>query len=125
MVQQLLYLALAGALGTVSRFGMSKLVHHFMGHSFPWGTLIVNATGCFMAGLLLTLLEQRRPMATEIRLLLMVGFMGAFTTYSSLIVDTREIFRVASWMPAVGNMMLQNGVGVITLMAGIFLGRSI
>ncbi len=125
MVQQLLFLALAGALGTVSRFGMSKLVHHFLGHSFPWGTLIVNATGCFMAGLVITLFEHKRPMSNEIRLLLMVGFMGAFTTYSSLIVDTREIFRVASWMPALGNMMLQNGIGVIMLMAGVFLGRSV
>ena len=74
-------LAAAGAAGTLARFTLSSLVQRFAGGSFPWGTLAVNLTGCFLYGLLLALAERRMDLDPNIRRIVFVGFMGAFTTF--------------------------------------------
>ena len=58
MLQKLALLALAGALGTLARYGLAGFVHKISGASFPWGTVVVNLTGCFLAGLLWSLFER-------------------------------------------------------------------
>lgn len=123
MIQKLLWLALAGALGTVSRYGLAGFVHKFGGASFPWGTFVVNVTGCFVAGLLWALFENRWPVSGEMRVIVLVGFMGAFTTFSAFILETGELVRSAEWMRAAANMIFQNGLGFIALFAGMMLGR--
>src|SRR3990172_253106 len=82
MIHKLALLALAGSLGTLARYGLAGLVHRYDGASFPWGTLAVNVTGCFLVGLLAALFESRWPVTGETRVILLVGFMGAFTTFS-------------------------------------------
>jgi len=123
MVHKLLWLALAGALGTLARYGLVGFVHRVNGVSFPWGTLSVNIMGCFLAGLLWTMFENRWPVSGETRTLVLVGFMGAFTTFSALILETGELVRSAEWLYAAGNIMMQNGLGFAALLAGAALGR--
>jgi len=123
MIQKLAWLALAGALGTLARYGLAGFVHRIDGASFPWGTVTVNLTGCFLAGLLWTLFENRWPVSGEIRTLVLVGFMGAFTTFSSLILETGELLGSGEWMRAAVNMAIQNGLGLVALVAGTALGR--
>jgi len=123
MIRKLAWLALAGALGTLTRYGLAGLVHRIDGASFPWGTVTVNLTGCFLAGLLWTLFENRWPVSGEIRTLVLVGFMGAFTTFSSLILETGELLGSGEWMRAAVNMAIQNGLGLVALVAGTALGR--
>jgi len=123
MGHKLLWLALAGATGTLARYGLAGLVHRISGASFPWGTLAVNIMGCFLAGLLWALFEHRWPVAGETRVLILVGFMGAFTTFSAFILETGELFRAAEWLQAAGNILLQNGLGFTALLIGIGLGR--
>lgn len=118
-------LALAGALGTLARFGLSGFVHRFNGASFPWGTVVVNLTGCFLAGVLWSLFESRWPVSGETRTIVMVGFMGAFTTFSSLILETSELIRSSEWILASLNLGIQNGVGFAALFAGVSLARMI
>ena len=79
MVQKVLLLALAGAVGTLTRFGLSGIVRRYNTTPFPWGTFAVNMTGCFLVGILWALFESRRPLSPESRTIVLVGFMGAFT----------------------------------------------
>jgi len=125
MIQKLAWLALAGALGTIARYGLSGFVHRINGASFPWGTAAVNLTGCFLAGLLLALFENRWLVSGETRVLVLVGFMGAFTTFSALILETGELMRSAEWMYVAANLAMQNGLGLVALFTGATLGRMI
>lgn len=123
MLQRVLCLALAGALGTLARYGVASAVHRYAGASFPLGTLAANTIGCFLVGLLLALFEHRWPISGETRLLILVGFMGAFTTFSAFVQETGELLRAAEWVMAAGNILLQNGLGLVALFAGIIIGR--
>lgn len=125
MIQKLVWLALAGAVGTVARYGLTGLVHRINGISFPWGTVAVNLVGCLLAGFIWTLFANRWPLSGETRTLVLVGFMGAFTTFSALIFETGELLRDAEWTYAVVNLTLQNGLGLIALFAGAALGRTV
>ena len=125
MIQKLACLALAGALGTLARYGLVGFVHRTNGASFPWGTMAVNLTGCFLAGLVWTLFENRWPVSGETRTIILVGFMGAFTTFSTLILETGELLRSAEWMYAVANVAMQNVLGLAALFAGMAIGRMV
>jgi len=123
MLQKLTLLAIAGALGTLARYGLAGFAQRIGGSSFPWGTLTVNIIGCFLAGLLWALFESRWTVSGETRLLVLVGFMGAFTTFSAYILETNELVRASQWLYAAGNVALQNIVGFAALFLGVALGR--
>ncbi len=123
MLHKLLWLALAGALGTLARYGLAGLVHRVDGISFPWGTLVVNITGCFLAGLIWTLFENRWPVTADTRIVILIGFLGAFTTFSAFMLETGELARSGEWLYALANIGLQNVLGFAALFAGITLGR--
>jgi len=123
MIQKLGWLAFAGAMGTLARYGMIGFVQKINGASFSWGTVVVNLTGCFLAGLLWALFNNRWPVSGETQTLVLVGFMGAFTTFSALIFETGELLRAAEWVYAAMNMVIQNGFGFVALFAGVALGR--
>ncbi len=122
-MQKLAWLVLAGALGTLARYGLAGFIHRINGTSFPWGTMVVNLTGCFLAGLLWSLFENRWAVSGETRTIVLVGFMGAFTTFSAFILETGELLRSAEWLHAAANITVQNGLGVVALFIGAALGR--
>lgn len=123
MVQKLLYLSLAGALGTLARYGLSGFINKINSTSFPYGTLVVNLVGCFIVGLLWVLFENRWTITAETRLIVFVGFMGAFTTFSTLILESGELVHSAEWLSAIANITLQNGLGFVALFVGVSLGK--
>jgi CrcB protein len=125
MIQKICLLALAGAVGTLARYGLSGFVHRINGVSFPWGTITVNLTGCLLAGLLWTLFENRWPISGEMRMIVLVGFMGAFTTFSAMILETGELVRSAEWIYALANLTIQNVIGFIALFVGVVIGRMV
>jgi len=125
MFGKLAAVAAAGAIGTLARYGLTGFIHKFNRSAFPWGTLAVNVAGCFLAGFLWTLFETRWPVSGRIRLLIFVGFMGAFTTFSSFIIETGEMVRSAEWIRATANVFLQNGLGFIALFLGAAFSRMI
>jgi len=124
MIQKIGLLALAGALGTLARYGLAGLIHRINGASFPWGTVAVNLTGCFFAGLLWALFESRWPVSGETRILVLVGFMGAFTTFSAMILETGTLMRSAQWLHAAANLAMHNGLGFAALAIGVVIGRA-
>ena len=115
-----LLVALGGAAGSVLRYWLGLLVARFTGPGFPWGTLLINIVGSFIIG---WLANGARPDAVTLRLLLMVGFCGGFTTFSSFSLQTLELLQQGAWLAAWGNMLFSVALcmGAVTL--GWTLGR--
>jgi fluoride exporter len=124
VVGRLLGLAAFGAIGTLARFWLGGLVQRHAGSSFPWGTLVVNAAGCFVFGIVWSLASERSLLRGEARTIVLIGFFGAFTTFSSFAFETVQMLRDGQWLRAVANVGLQNAIGLLLLMAGAALGRS-
>ena len=123
MEQKLVALALAGALGTLARYGLNGFICRFTDISLLKGTLIVNLIGCFLAGFIWMSTESRWPLAGDTRVVVLVGFMGAFTTFSAFVLETGLLMRSADWTYAVVNLFLQNCLGILALLAGMALAR--
>jgi CrcB protein len=123
MWKELALLAVAGALGTLSRYGLAGLAQRLGGPQFPWGTFTVNAMGCFLFGLIWTLAEERLVISGQTRFILLTGFMGAFTTFSTYAFETSTLLQDAQWRLAAGNALGQLVVGVTFMFLGYAVGR--
>jgi len=100
-----------------------ELLQRALGGAFPWGTLVVNAVGCLLFGLVWALAEERMVISGETRAILLVGFMGAFTTFSTFAFETSAMLRDAEWSFALANVLSQNVLGIACFFAGLALGR--
>ncbi len=125
MIQKLALLALAGGLGTLARFGLVSVVPKTSGGVVPWGTIAVNLLGCLMFGVLTAAMARRGAISVDTRTIILVGFMGAFTTFSTFAHDTTKLLRDAEWLAAAGNMAVQNLVGIAAVFIGLAIGRQI
>lgn len=123
MWRELALIAVAGAVGTLSRYGLSGFVQRLCGAQFPWGTLAVNACGCFLFGVVWTLAEERLVISGQTRFVLLTGFMGAFTTFSTFAFETSGMLQSAQWWLAVGNTAAQVLLGVLLIFLGYATGR--
>lgn len=124
-MQKILLLALAGGLGSLSRFGLSGLAHRVLGQSFPYGTALVNVLGCFLFGLVWSALENRIGLSPQVRGIVLTGFMGAFTTFSTYIFETMTFIQHSQWLLAMVNLAGQNIIGLTFIFLGLSLGRVI
>lgn len=116
------YVACGGALGAVARFAMTTAAARLLGSTFPWGTLAVNATGCFALGLLARLLlASAAPPA--VRLALTTGFLGAFTTFSSFAWETLELVREDRLRPAAIYVAASLAAGLAAVWSGYALAQ--
>jgi len=123
MWEKLGLLALAGTAGTLARYWLSGLVYDVVGRDFPWGTAAVNILGCFLFGLVWELGEDRMLLRTEARVVLLTGFMGAFTTFSTFIFESAGYLEEGRYLPALANVAFQTILGFAALFAGLILGR--
>ena len=125
MWQNLVWLAVAGAVGTLARYGVTVWVQpQAPGTWFAWGTLAVNASGCLLFGLVWALLEKGSfGFGPEPRLYVLTGFMGAFTTFSTYAFETGQLIEEGQWVAALINMATQNVLGLVLLMIGFAVGR--
>ncbi len=122
---KLLWIALAGALGTLTRYWMGGAVQRLADGSFPVGTFAINVSGCFAFGLFWALAVERFNVSGELRMIVLLGFMGAFTTFSSFLFETLELMKDSEWLLAALNMIGQNVVGLAGLFLGWTLGRMV
>lgn len=123
MPQKLLYLALAGAAGTLARYGLSGLIQKHLAAGFPLGTMAVNIAGCLLFGLLWAALESRAVLTGQTRIIIFLGFFGAFTTFSSFAYETSQMLDESQWVYAAANIVLQNTLGLAAMIAGLTIGK--
>ena len=117
--------ALAGAAGTLLRWGVAPGIHRATGAGFPWGVFVVNMVGCLLFGLVVALAEEKAWLGPGLRTVALTGFMGAFTTFSTFAFDSSEMFREGAWMALAGNMIGQNVLGVVCVLAGMRLAQAL
>ena len=115
-------LLLAGGLvGTAGRYVLSGVVHRWFGAAFPYGTLAVNMVGCLAIGFLGTLADQKFMLSAEARVFWMIGLLGAFTTFSSLVYESWRLIQDGEMLLAGANMMGSMILGL----AAFWLGSTI
>lgn len=122
---QLIAIAVGGAIGALLRFAMSSGVHKVFGRDFPYGTLAVNVLGSLLIGVLFILLIEKLAVAAEWRLGLMVGFLGAFTTFSTFSLETFALLEDGAFIKAGLNVLLSVVLCLAATWLGISLGRQL
>lgn len=122
---QILLVALGGAVGSVCRYLVGVGALRLMGPTFPWGTLAVNVAGSFAIGILAELVVSRFGASTELRLLLITGFLGGFTTFSAFALDAVTLFERGASLAAATYLILSIGASIAAAIAGIGLMRSL
>lgn len=125
MVQKLIWLAIAGACGTVSRYTLCELAGKVKGCPAFVGTFSVNILGSFLFGLIYVLATKKFNISPETRFIILTGFMGAFTTFSTFAFDTAKLIRAEEWMMACGNVFGQIVLGLGALAVGVIVGRMV
>lgn len=112
-----------GIAGTVSRYLLAGFIYEVLGTSFPYGTLVVNLVGCLVIGFLASLSEEKFLLSPEARLLLMVGFCGAFTTFSTFMLETCNLMKVGENLRAFLNVAASVVFGFLAFRLGVFLAE--
>lgn len=118
-------LVLAGGLGALSRHTVSSWIHGQTGNGFPWGTMAVNVLGCLLFGLLWTLAEERFLIPRSVSFIILTGFVGSFTTFSTMTFETLNLIKTSSWMTALLYLGVGQILGIMAAMAGIEVGKTI
>lgn len=125
MFGQVVLVGVGGFIGSIFRYLLSGVVQRSLPMSeFPFGTLVVNVLGCLLIGILHGLAETRQVIGPELRLFLMIGMLGGFTTFSTFGYETLALLRDAEIFRAMGNVVFQVLFGLMAVWLGDMLGRA-
>jgi CrcB protein len=120
-----LCLAIGGVTGTFARYLLAGFIYQAWGTSFPYGTLAVNLSGCFLIGFLAALAEEKFLLGPNARMLLMIGFCGAFTTFSTFMLESANLIKDGESLRAFINVLVSVVIGFVVFRFGVFLGEII
>lgn len=120
-MQTWFYVAVGGAIGACLRFGMTELLALLLGRNFPYGTLAVNVVGSFIMGLAFALISHGHVLESPMKPLLMVGILGALTTFSSFALDTVLLAQQGAYLKA----LLNTALNVFLCLAMVVLGMQL
>ena len=123
-MQSIIYIALAGAAGAVTRYGVGVLANRTLGDHFAFGTLLVNVLGCLAIGVLVEAERSTDLVTHPLRMLLMVGFLGAFTTFSAFGYETLRFVQNGTPNLAMLNLSANIVLGLGAVWVGFLLGRA-
>ena len=123
MTLKIFMIALGGAAGRLSRYWLSGLVQRLFGATFPLGTFAVNVLGCLIFGFAWSFLENRVMPGSQLRLFVITGFLGAFTTFSTYMFETASLVKYSDYLFATLNVAGQTALGLTMLFTGLALGR--
>lgn len=118
-------IGIGGAAGAVARYLVGGWVAAVAGESFPYGTLVVNLSGSFLLGLLFAATTERALLSPDVRIPLAVGFLGAYTTFSTLMLETWRLGEDGALVGALANLGISSALGLVAVWAGLAIGRAI
>ncbi|MGH2381358.1 MAG: fluoride efflux transporter CrcB [Candidatus Limnocylindria bacterium] len=124
-VGPLFLIGLGGFAGAVARYLLDARISAATGGGFPWGTLAINVSGSFAIGLLFALVTERAALPADWRAPLMIGFLGSYTTFSTLSLESWRMIENGAWLTAGGNLLGSLALGMVAVIGGVALGRAI
>ena len=119
------WVALGGVIGACSRYALARFVAKAAGTEFPYGTLLINVSGSLLLGFFMIWSTERAMVDNRLRLLVAIGFCGAFTTFSSFAFESFAYFEQGHWMLFAGNVLSNNVLCLVAVVAGAALARSL
>jgi CrcB protein len=122
-MEKFLIIGLGGFLGANTRYLVQLWAANRWGADFPFGTMVANVSGSFLIAFFLTLATGRLSVSTELRLFVAVGFLGGYTTFSSLTFETFRLFEQGGWLTASLNLMGNVILGLVAVFLGVFLAQ--
>ena len=121
----LVLIALGGAAGATSRYLLDTWISERASGAFPWGTLVVNVSGSLVLGLLFALAIERGVLPASMRGPLLIGFIGAYTTFSTLMLESWRLIEDGAVVLGVANLVASSVIGMIALVGGLMIGRAL
>lgn len=123
---KIFYIALGGALGAISRFGIAHLLKGFSDSiKFPAGTLLANLFGCFLIGFLMQLAVTEKVFSPDVEAMIFAGFIGSLTTFSTFSLETVELFKTGARLTAGAYLAFSLGLGISFLLIGSSIAETI
>ncbi len=122
-LREYLWVSLGGIFGACARYFLSRLTARLVGTSFPWGTLFINLSGSFILGLFLVYTTEKAFVDPRWRLMIAIGFCGAFTTFSSYAFESMVYFEQGHWSLFAGNVLANNILCLAAVLGGAALAR--
>ena len=122
-MKEILFLVIAGGLGTLGRYGLSGLAQRLLGDAFPFGTLLVNFLGSLLIGFIMQLGLNSDLIPRSFRIAITLGFLGAFTTFSTFSYETVKYIEDGAWTSASINIAVNVGICIFATLIGMAIGR--
>jgi CrcB protein len=116
--------AAGGTLGSLARYGLDSLIEHRVHTVFPWSTFAINVSGCFLNGLVVAVVVESLGAPSWLSRGIVIGFLGAYTTFSTFGAETYSLTELSHWGLAVANVALSAAAGVAAVALGQHLGRA-
>ncbi len=123
-MQKILFIALGGSIGALLRYILSQYIGSLNVSAFPYGTFLVNLIGCFFVGCFYTIFE-RISYLSEFRAFFVIGLLGAFTTFSTYMMESFNLFQDSEILLGLLNIILSNIFGLFCIILGILFARLI
>lgn len=121
----LVLVGVGGFFGAIARYAVDGWVSDRTGGAFPWGTLVINISGALVLGFLFALSVEKSILPAESRAPVMIGFLGAYTTFSTLMLESWRLIEDGSVVAGVANMAGSSFLGIVAVLAGLTLGRAV
>jgi len=124
-MDKFLLISAGAVLGANARYWLGTWVSEKWGATFPVGTLLINITGSFLLGFFMTLATERFLIDPRWRYLVAVGFLGAYTTFSTFTYESFNLIFKGQWVPGLLNLLGSSLLGLVAVGLGVYLGRSL